>query len=413
MAKAKVRLAIGIALCALFLDAMAFGSLLPVLPDFLRLVGMESETQIAVSASILLLTFAVFQFLFVPVMSALSDRFGRRAILIPSMLGLGFDYAIMSVTDSIVILTIARAVSGGLAATYAVAIAIAADCVPPEKRASIFGLASGAIGAGFVFGPGLGGILGEVAIRLPMIVSSTAFFAVAVIAYFFLPETLDTKDRRTPQIEELIPFVQFAAIRHDRSAIYMLVAVFVIFLSSHAYFSLWPFYATDILDWGIGKVGLSMTIYGCLLAVVSAVLVGPAEKLFGSWRLACLSLLPAIISFLGLAVAIQDVPVYSFLILGGLSAATVPAIQATLSPRFGADRQGQLQGLVASMQSLGAIVGPPVMFAAFASPITDKLLGGFIYLIGAAGLSIGLLLLLAARPSGKHVRAMASWLESR
>jgi MFS transporter, DHA1 family, tetracycline resistance protein len=147
------RVAIGIALSALFLDAMAFGSLLPVLPQFLLLIGVEGEVRVAFVASVLLLTFAIFQFLLGPVMSALGDRFGRRVILIPAMLGLGLDYAVMSVTDSIWVLVIARAVSGGLAATYAVAIAIGADCVPPEKRAGIFGLTSGAIGAGFVLGP--------------------------------------------------------------------------------------------------------------------------------------------------------------------------------------------------------------------------------------------------------------------
>jgi MFS transporter, DHA1 family, tetracycline resistance protein len=223
--------------------------------------------------------------------------------------------------------------------------------------------------------------------------SSVAFFAVAVVAYFALPETLEVKYRRTPKILELIPLIQFLAIGHDRSLIYMLLAVLVIFLSSHAYFSLWPFFAADILEWNIGQVGLSMTIYGGLLALVSAVLVGPAERMFGSWGLACLSILPAIISFLGLAFSRQDWMIYSFLVVGGLSAATVPAIQATLSPRFGPDRQGQLQGLVASMQSLGAIVGPPVMFATFASSLTTSVTGGFIYVLGAAGLLIGLALL--------------------
>lgn len=389
----ETRIVIGIALSALFLDAMAFGSLLPVLPDFLLHIGVERGAQIAFIASVLLLTFAIFQFLLSPVMSALGDRFGRRAVLIPAMLGLGLDYAVMSVTDSVLVLIVARAVSGALAATYAVAIAIGADCTPPEKRVGIFGLTSGAIGAGFVVGPGIGGMLGEIAIRLPMVVSSVAFFTIAAVAYFAMPETLDEKHRRTLKILELIPLVQFSAVRHDRAVVCMLLAVLVIFLSSHAYFSLWPFFAVDILDWSIGKVGLSMTIYGCLLALVSALLVGPAERLFGNWGLACLSLLPAIVSFLGLALSRQNWMVYLFLVVGGLSAATVPAIQATLSPRFGRDRQGQLQGLVASMQSLGGIIGPPLMFATFASPLTTSITGGFIYVLGAAGLLIGLALL--------------------
>jgi DHA1 family tetracycline resistance protein-like MFS transporter len=236
-------------------------------------------------------------------------------------------------------------------------------------------------------------MLGEISVRLPMVVSSVAFFAIAAVAYFAMPETLDEKHRRTPKILELIPLIQFSAVRHDRAVFYMLLAVLVIFLSSHAYFSLWPFFAADILDWSIGKVGLSMMIYGCLLALVSALLVGPAERLFGNWELACLSLLPAIISFLGLALSRQNWMVYSFLVVGGLSAATVPAIQATLSPRFGPERQGQLQGLVASMQSLGGIIGPPLMFATFSSPLATAITGGFIYVLGAVGLLMGLALL--------------------
>lgn len=397
------RRAVGIALAALLLDSMAYGTLLPILPDFIASFGVDDRQQAAITAGLLIFSFSICQFVFAPIMGGLSDRYGRRIVMVITLIALAIDYLLMAMTDSIAVVFAGRALSGALAATYAVATSIGADCTPPEGRAKVFGLATGAIGAGFVIGPAAGALLGESSLRLPFYLSSIAFAVLALAACVMLPETLARDRRRKVDPVEFVPLYNLNGLRADRFSLLLLIGVAITYLFSHAYFSVWPFFAAEVLDWDLRAIGYSMTIYGVLLVMVSAFVVGPAARLLGNQTLAWASLLPAIVSFACLAWARSDVAVISSLLIGGFSAGCVPAIQATLSPFFGEDHQGRLQGLVGSMQALGTVLGPPLLYGIFALTVGGgSMLQGVVFTVAAAGLAFAMLIILTARPLNRQ-----------
>lgn len=375
----------------LFLDAVGFGLILPVLPGLITELSDLPNSQAAVVAGYLLFTFAAMQFFFAPILGALSDRFGRRPVLLIALLGFSLDYFVMALAPSLLWLFIARMISGVFGATYAAANASIVDISDPEERAKIFGWGGAAVGLGFVFGPAIGGLLGEYGTRIPFIVAGVLVLITCVYGLFALKETLPTDKRRDFSWKRANPLGSLIAIARYPLVLTILIAVFFMQVANHSYSSIWPFYAIEVAGWSPFWIGISVAFYGFTLALVQGGLTGPAVKRFGEVRMAIFSYLLGIAVFAGLAFAANGTHIYVWIFVGGFTAFVYPTTQALMTQNTPEDAQGELQGAIASGYSLSAIIGPLIMSQLFGA-YTDE---SGLYLPGAPFLGAGALIIIS------------------
>ena len=384
------------------IDMLAFGLIIPVVPTLVQELGNISAERATLYIGGLGTTYAFMNFLFGPMLGALSDRFGRRPVLLASIATLSIDFLIMGFANSIWLLFLGRALSGISGATYSTANAYIADVTEPENRGKAFGMVGAAFGFGFIFGPVMGGILGEFDPRAP-------FFAAAALAllnfcygFFVLPESLEEEHRR--------PFVPsrsnpFGAVKHFSKlphVSWFLVSAGVFFLAHTVYPSTWPIHGEIRYDWSPKEIGLSLGLVGLSAAVVQAGLIGIALKRFGAVRTALYGI---IINALALfAYAFAGLGWVVFLIiplgaLGGVASPTLNSLMSTVTPK---NAQGELQGASASLNSFAMIFGPMIMAGAlfyFTEPGTP------LHFPGAAFLLAGILTAFSIIPFLRGVEA--------
>ena len=384
------------------IDMLAFGLIIPVVPTLGQELGNISAERATLYIGGLGTTYAFMNFLFGPMLGALSDRFGRRPVLLASIATLSIDFLIMGFANSIWLLFLGRALSGISGATYSTANAYIADVTEPENRGKAFGMVGAAFGFGFIFGPVMGGILGEFDPRAP-------FFAAAALAllnfcygFFVLPESLEEEHRR--------PFVPsrsnpFGAVKHFSKlphVSWFLVSAGVFFLAHTVYPSTWPIHGEIRYDWSPKEIGLSLGLVGLGAAVVQAGLIGIALKRFGAVRTALYGI---IINALALfAYAFAGLGWVVFLIiplgaLGGVASPTLNSLMSTVTPK---NAQGELQGASASLNSFAMIFGPMIMAGAlfyFTEPGTP------LHFPGAAFLLAGILTAFSIIPFLRGVEA--------
>lgn len=384
------------------IDMLAFGLIIPVVPTMVQELSNISAERATLYIGGLGTTYAFMNFLFGPMLGALSDRFGRRPVLLASIATLSIDFLIMGFANSIWLLFLGRALSGISGATYSTANAYIADVTEPENRGKAFGMVGAAFGFGFIFGPVMGGILGEFDPRAP-------FFAAAALAllnfcygFFVLPESLEEEHRR--------PFVPsrsnpFGAVKHFSKlphVSWFLVSAGVFFLAHTVYPSTWPIHGEIRYDWSPKEIGLSLGLVGLGAAVVQAGLIGIALKRFGAVRTALYGI---IINALALfAYAFAGLGWVVFLIiplgaLGGVASPTLNSLMSTVTPK---NAQGELQGASASLNSFAMIFGPMIMAGAlfyFTEPGTP------LHFPGAAFLLAGILTAFSIIPFLRGVEA--------
>ena len=374
----------------MFLDAVGFGLILPVMPDLLDEIAGLSIDEGAFIAGALLTTFAAMQFIFAPILGALSDRFGRRPILLIALAGFAVDYFIMAWAPTLAWLFFARALSGLCGATFAAANASVVDISDPAERAKFFGFTSAAVGLGFVFGPSLGGLLGDIHVRAPFIAAGGLVSLVLVIGLFIYPETLSDEKRRDFTWTRANPVGNLLAIARHPAVLILLGVLFTIQLANHSYSSIWPFYTKEVAGWSALMIGVSVSVYGILMVAVQAGLVGPVVKAVGEAKTVWFSLAVGVASFLILAVAGTGWQIYAGIFVGALSGFVGPALQALMTKGADEDAQGELQGAITSLYGLSAIISPFVMAIVF-SRFTD---GDGVYLPGAPFVAAILLLVI-------------------
>ncbi|NQY15142.1 MAG: TCR/Tet family MFS transporter [Henriciella sp.] len=377
-------------ICAIiFFDAVGFGLLMPIMPVLLEDVANLSLSDGATIAGFLLTTFAVMQFVFAPILGGLSDRYGRRPVLLIALLGFAIDSFIMAWAPTLTWLFIARIISGIFGATYATCYAAIADISAPDERAKLFGFAGAALGLGFIFGPAIGGLLGEYWVRLPFIVAGGLILLVCLWGVFFFPETLKTENRRAFSWARANPLGSLISIGRFPSVLIILGALFLIQLGNHSYSSIWSFYVSAVANWTPFFIGLSISIYGFGVAGVQGGLTGPAIARFGEVKAVYFALGVGIVSFLILGFAQSGLHIYVAIVIGAFAGFLSPALQALMTQRTPADSQGELQGAISSLYSLAAIISPAVMAIIFTAN-TDEVglyLPGAPFLL-AAGLAI-------------------------
>lgn len=354
-----------------FIDMAGIGLIVPVMPSLIQTLTGQGIDHAATWGGWLLFTYAMMQFLFAPVIGGLSDRFGRRPVLLATLALLGVDYALMAMAPDLAWLFAGRAISGVMGASYAAANSCIADSIPAERRGAAFGMLGGAGAAGFVLGPAIGGLIGQFGDRLPFVAAALLCALGTIFGWWRFAETLEPARRRRFDPFRSNPLGTIGRMARIPLVIGCLGAIFLMQLASQAQLSVWAYYGTAKFAWTPAITGATVALFGVLLVLTQGVLSGRAIARFGPVRTATVSLAFAVPSFLILAFAPSTTVVLIGMAIGCIPGMCFPAMQQLMSPRVAEDAQGELQGAIASTISLTAILGPPLMtgvFAAYADP---------------------------------------------
>ncbi|MFM2099956.1 MAG: hypothetical protein RLZZ366_1495 [Pseudomonadota bacterium] len=348
-----------------FIDVASIGLIIPVLPS---LIGGLAHVPVDRAAEIggwLLFSFAVMQFSFAPIIGGLSDHFGRRPILLFTLAALGVDYALMAWAPTLTWLFVGRIISGVMGATWPAANSCIADTATPEERGRAFGLLGGAGASGFVLGPAIGGFFGQFGDRAPFLFACVLCLVGAAFGYVHLTETLPPEKRRAFTLARANPLGNVIQMAKTPLVLGLLTAIFFMQMGSQSQLSVWAYYGIEKFHWTPIEIGLTVTLFGAMLAVMQGGLVGPVIKRFGEIRTASISLLFGIPSYLILAFATHTWHMLIGIIVGSVTGLAFPAMQSLMSARIDEDSQGELQGAIASMISLTSIIGPILMTGVF------------------------------------------------
>lgn len=379
---------------AVLVDSIGFGIILPVLPGLIMQLTGVSIDRAAAYGGWLSFVYALTQFFCAPVLGNLSDRFGRRPVLLFALLALGIDYFIMGFAPVIGWLFLGRAIAGLAGASFTPAYAYVADVTPPERRAQRFGLMGAAFGIGFIVGPGVGGVLSHFGVRAPFFAAGVLALANTALGFFALPESLPQQLRRPFRWARANPLGTLAQMRRYPVVLLMLAALLLWQLAHQVLPSTWTYYTISKFDWTPAQVGYSLVFVGVLMAFAQGVLTRVLVPWLGGERRAALAgMASALVAYVGYALITQGWMMYVVALTTFLFALTYPSMNALASRRIPADAQGELQGAIACCYSLSAIIGPPLMtqvFAWFSRPDAP------VYFPGAAFLTAAVLTVASA-----------------
>jgi DHA1 family tetracycline resistance protein-like MFS transporter len=387
--------AIGFIFITLVLDVLGFGLLIPVAPRLVEqlLHGTGGEGQAARAFGWLAATYAAMQFLFSPALGLLSDRFGRRPVILVSLFGSALDYFAMALSPTLAILYFTRALNGLSGASMTVASAYVADVTPPEKRAAGFGMIGAAFGLGFVLGPLLGGVLGEVNIRLPFYAAGGLTLVNWCYGYFVLPESLPRERRGHFVLRKANPVGAFKNLGRYPLAAGLAVSFFLCNMAQFGLHATWVLSTKYRYGWTARDVGFSLCAVGIGAAVVQAGLARRLIPLLGEKRALMIGLTLAVLAFIGYGAVPQGWMVYLVIVVGSLAGIGQPAAQAIITKTVRPYEQGAIQGAMTSLSSIAAIIGPVLGANAFAYFISDRapfMLPGAPFYVGAILTLLGL-----------------------
>jgi MFS transporter, DHA1 family, tetracycline resistance protein len=384
--------ALGFIFVTLALDILGFGLIIPILP---RLVESFKGGDIAGASTVVGLLsslYALMQFIFAPLLGSLSDRYGRRPVILTSLLGSGLDYFLLAYAPNLAWFFVGRLLAGVTGANFAAATAYIADISPPEKRAANFGLIGAAFGLGFVLGPALGGLLGDVDLRVPFLAAGILTMINWFYGLLVLPESLAPANRRAFSWARSNPIGSLLDLRRYPFVLGLTGTYFLMHLAHQALPSTWVLYTSYRYHWTVGQTGVSLAIVGLMAVVVQAGLIRVILKRVKEERAAVLGLAIAALSYAGYGLATQGWMIYAILVAGSLNGVIGPSLQALISREVGADEQGGVQGALTSLASVAGITGPPIATTLFGYFIGDK---APVHLPGAAFFFSAALIVLA------------------
>jgi MFS transporter, DHA1 family, tetracycline resistance protein len=407
MSRGPSKRALAFIFLTILIDTIGFGIVMPVMPQLLVDITGQSLSDVTILAGWLLVTYAILQFVCGPILGNLSDRFGRRPVLLFSLAAFALDYMLMGFAPTLALLFIGRAIAGVAGAVYSPSMAYIADVTPPEKRAQSFGLIGAAFGIGFIVGPTIGGFLGELGPRAP-------FFAAAALgalnfAYglFVLPESLPKERRRAFDWKRANVIGTFTAFAKFPAILAIAGAVFLWQLAHQVYPSTWSFFAKINLNWSEYEIGLSLGFVGVCMIFTQGYLVGRIVPKIGEYRAAIVGVTSGVACMLMLAFATSASWTYVALFAGAVQGLAYPAMNAIMSKQAPPDQQGELQGGVASMMSLTTIIGPLMLtqtLGHFSRAGAEPYFPGAVFLLSG---SLAVLALLIFLRVGARSRASA------
>jgi len=349
-------------LITVFLDMVGFGIIIPVLPALIGQVGHVPLGEAAVIGGWMAAGYSLAQFLSGPFLGNLSDRYGRRPLLLLAIAGLGIDFLLHALAPDLAWLFLGRVLAGFCGASWVIANAFIADITPPQERGRAFGLMGAAFGLGFVIGPALGGLLGELGPRVPFYVAATVSGLNLIYGWFVLPETLSADKRRPLDLARANPFGAFRVFASYPGVLPFCAVMAMFFFFSSVYPAIWPFWGKARFGWSEAMVGVTLAVFGVIMAVFQGLLTGPAVKLLGEYRVAVIGLLCAAIAATGYGLVGTLAMVVVLMVVHGPEGFVHPMLTAILSARVPENAQGELQGGISAITNLAMLVGT-VFFA--------------------------------------------------
>jgi DHA1 family tetracycline resistance protein-like MFS transporter len=365
------RHAVAFVAITVLIDTIGFGLIIPVMPRLLMELTGEGISRVAIYGGWLAFVYAVMQFLFAPILGNLSDRYGRRPVLLAAIAALGVDYLILGFAPNLGWLFLGRAIAGMAGASFTPAYAYVADITSPERRAQNFGLVSGSFGVGFIVGPALGGLLGGLGPRAPFFAAALLSLANLAYGYFVLAESLPYERRRPFAWRRANPLGTLLHVRKQPVVLGLLGALFLWMVAHQVMPTTWSFYTKFRFGWSEAMIGSSLAFAGLLMATSQLTLLRVLVPRLGERRSALVGIGIAAVGYLGYATATASWMMFAWLLTWFFGAIVMPSTNALMSHRVAADAQGELQGAVASLYSLSSIVGPPLMsqlFGRFSAP---------------------------------------------
>jgi len=359
------KLAILFLLITVVIDAMGIGLIMPVMPDLIRELLGAGLSEAAVWGGVMNASFAVMQFLFGAGLGNLSDRFGRRPVLLASLAVVTIDYVVMGMTQLIWILLLGRLISGVASATQSTAAAYMADISKPGEKAARFGLLGAAFGIGFIIGPILGGLLGEHGARMPFYAAALLAFSNLIFGYFILPETVTDKIRRPLEWRRMNPFRALRHVGHLPGVGPLLAMFFFYQVAFFVYPAIWAFYTQEKFGWTPWDVGLSLAAYGLGIVVVQGGLIRLIVPWLGEWRTVVVGLSITVVVFLCFGFIGKGWMIYALIPISSLGMVAQPALQGIMSQAVPDDAQGELQGVLTGVGAIAIIVSPLMMTGVF------------------------------------------------
>lgn len=377
----------------LTLDVTGIGIIIPVMPSLIMELTGEGLSVASEYGGWLLFVYAFFQFLFSPVIGALSDRFGRRPVLLISLFGFGLDYLVLAVAPTIIWLFLARIVSGIMGASFTTGAAYIADVSPPEKRAQNFGLIGAAFGLGFIIGPVIGGLLGGIGPRVPFYAAAGLSLLNWLYGYFVLPESLPLEKRRAFEWKRANPVGSLINLKRYPIIAGLIFALVFVYIASHAVQSTWSYFTMYAFDWSEAQVGYSLGAVGVMSGLVQGVLIRWLIPQIGQKASVYLGMVMYMLGLVLLTFITEGWMIYPTIVVYSLGGVAGPALQGILSNEVPSNEQGELQGALTSMMSATAIIGPPIMtglFAYFTNDGATMIFPGAPFLLGSVLVLVGL-----------------------
>lgn len=361
MKKTQKSAAIGFIFITLLIDITGWGIIIPVVPKLIEELIHADVSEAAKYGGWLSFAYAFIQFVFSPLVGNLSDKYGRRPIILLSLFGFSIDYIFLALSPTILWLFVGRIIAGITGASVTTASAYIADISTDEDRAKNFGLIGAAFGLGFIIGPVLGGILGHYGSRVPFYAAAVLCMVNFIYGYFVLPESLDKENRRAFDWRRANPIGSLKLLRKHPEISGLVISLILIYIASHAVQSNWSFYTMFRFNWDERMVGISLGVVGLLVGLVQGLLIRWINPLIGDRKSIYYGLLLYGIGMLLFAFATEGWMMFVFLIpycLGGICG---PALQSIITKNIPSNEQGELQGALTSLMSATSIIGPPLM----------------------------------------------------
>jgi MFS transporter, DHA1 family, tetracycline resistance protein len=357
----KKNAAVGFIFITLLIDVIGFGIIIPVMP---KLISQLKHVDISTASrygSLLMFSYAVVQFFFAPILGNLSDKYGRRPVLLFSLFGFGIDYLFLAMAPTYGWLFVGRIIAGITGASMTTGAAYIADVSTPETRAKNFGMIGAAFGLGFIIGPILGGLLGGFGPRIPFFAAAALALLNCAYGYFVLPESLSKENRRPFEWKRANPVGSLMHLKKYPAIGALAVSIFLVYLGAHAIMSNWSYFTMYRFKWDEKMVGISLAVVGVLVAAVQGGLTRVINPKLGNEKTLYTGLALYAVGMLLFGLATQSWMMFVFLIPYCLGGIAQPAIQAVMAGHVPPNVQGELQGTITSLMSLAAIIGPLLM----------------------------------------------------
>ncbi|WZK89658.1 TCR/Tet family MFS transporter [Aliisedimentitalea scapharcae] len=366
-----LRLSVLFLLSTVMLDAMGIGLIMPIMPSLIREVQGGDLADAALWGGILSTVFAVMQFLFSPLLGNLSDRFGRRPVLLVSLTMMSCSYLVLAQATALWVLLVGQMISGITSATHATAGACMADQSKPHEKAANFGLLGAGFGVGFVLGPLVGGLLGELGTRAPFYAAAGVVGLNALLGAVAMRETLPPEKRRPFAWRRANPLGAFFGISKLPGIAPLLLVYFIYSVALYVYPAIWSYFTQARFDWSPQTIGLSLGLFGISMALVQGVLIRLVLRWVGERKTVIYGQLFDAVAFFLLAIVTSGAAALILTPVAALGAVVSPALQAIMSRRVSDDAQGELQGVFTSVHALSMIVSPLMMASVFSAFTRD------------------------------------------